>query len=231
MGVFAGDELRPRLMMLRTHATRRVGVALCVGLAVQLAGAGCSGGGQADPGAGDDGSGVSAGVPRLVRPGTGASAGMALPTQRGHAYSAGLGVFCLDAPGSVRIAGIGPIASNGGITVTSFAVRANPADRGGLQIALEPRPLKALGFDPARPQTVDGTCGNAGTILGGSQDESRQRSVELAVQLVRNGDETGRIDGFLLTYLSMGKSGKIKIPMTVILCEKNDRTTRECNHR
>ncbi|GLY72165.1 hypothetical protein Airi01_004320 [Actinoallomurus iriomotensis] len=217
-------------MMLRTHATRRIGATLCAGLAVQLAGAGCSGGGQAGHGADDDGSGVSAEVPRLVRPGTGASAGMAFPAKRDHAYSAGLGVFCLDAPGSVRIASVGPIATKGGIAVTGFAIRANPADQGGLQIALEPRSLKALGFDPVRPQTVDGTCGAAGTVLGSSRDDSGQRSVELAVQLVRSGDETGRIDGFLLTYLSMGKSEKIKIPMTVILCEENDRTTRQCNH-
>ncbi|MEV0407311.1 hypothetical protein [Actinoallomurus sp. NPDC050550] len=155
---------------------------------------------------------------------------MALPSKQGRAYSAGLGVLCLDAPGDVRLTRIDALASNQAITIRGFAVRANPAIAGKMQIALEPGSLRAAGFNPASPQTVDGTCA-PGAVRGSGQEDPGREAVELGVELVRTGQGSGRIDGFRLTYQSKDKSEELRIPMTVILCSDSDRTTEECNHR
>jgi hypothetical protein len=137
--------------------------------------------------------------------------GASLPaTTSARPYTFGSIPICLDKVGTVQIDSVAAVNSQGGLSVSGFAVRPLSPSLFGSQ----DRALVATGFNGT--DAVSQTCRHP---PGGA---------DRGVESPKHRDTTARADGILVYWHNESERGEVEIPFHIVLCEGPDETIPTC---
>jgi hypothetical protein len=154
--------------------------------------------------------------PSLVLPEGTHPVGSGLPISAPNVpLSFGAITVCLDRPGNVTVDSVRPKDPTGGLTVTDFALRPNPAWHHHNMLGDQVGTLSDAGFHGVRRVTL--VC-----------EAKTGRSSELGLQVTKTGQGNGTSRSFIIRWHSRDRSGSLTVPFALVLCAGPTADTPAC---
>jgi hypothetical protein len=145
-----------------------------------------------------------------------AISGLPVPTVDAPISIGAAVVVCLSEPGVATIVAVHPVEGTETFEIQDFATRPNPSLVGEDQLGEKRGTLQKAGFDPDA-HDVDAVCDDGGS------------GYELGVQLARTGPGPAFSHGFDIDWESGENSGRLRIPLSVILCDARTAQIPRCD--
>ena len=154
--------------------------------------------------------------PSLVLPEGTHPVGSGLPISAPNVpLSFGAITVCLDRPGNVTVYSVRPKDPTGGLTVTDFALRPNPAWHHHNMLGDQVGTLSDAWFHGVRRVTL--VC-----------EAKTGRSSELGLQVTKTGQGNGTSRSFIIRWHSRDRSGSLTVPFALVLCAGPTADTPAC---